>query len=140
MKKLTAVVLALLCVAVLLVSCSKESIYQPTEVENVSISIADVSSTGATVTIKDTNKEPYVYGEWYKIEKYDDGKWIDIKTVISDYGFIEIGYLTNKDGEVEFVIDWEWLYGELPSDRYRILKQVNQEYISVEFDIAEATQ
>lgn len=135
MKKSIALILALVC-TVLFVGCAKESTYLATDVENVKISITDVSSTGATVKIKDTNNEPHVYGEWYKIEKQKDGNWYDVKTVISDYGFNEIGYLPNESGEVEFNVDWEWLYGKLPLGKYRLLKQVNSEYISVEFDIA----
>ena len=77
-----------------------------------------------------------MYGEWYKIEKQKDGNWYDVKTVIKDYGFNEIGYLPNESSEVEFNVDWEWLYGKLPTGKYRLLKQVNSEYISVEFDIA----
>ena len=135
MKKSIALILALVC-TVLFAGCAKQSTYISAQFENVKISIADVSSTGATVKIKDTNNDPYVYGEWYKIEKQKDGNWYDVKTVISDYGFNEIGYLPNNNGEVEFKIDWEWLYGKLPSGKYRLLKQVNSEYISVEFDIA----
>ena len=71
-----------------------------------------------------------------QIEKQKDGNWYDVKTVIKDYGFNEIGYLPNNKGEVEFNVDWEWLYGKLPLGKYRLLKQVNSEYISVEFDIA----
>ena len=39
--------------------------------KNVSMSIFDISSTGATIIIKDTNVTPSLYGEWYKIEKRD---------------------------------------------------------------------
>ena len=117
----------------------KESMYMPTEIDNVSISIFDISLTGATIRIKDSNKNSYAYGEWYKIEKEVNGKWYDLKTIIDDYGFNEIAYLPNKDNIVEFVIDWEWLYGELSYGSYRILKQVNDKYISIEFDIATTT-
>ena len=100
MKKLLMLVLVSACIVGLLVGCTKGSNYKPVQVENVSISIEDVSSTGGIVIIKDTNEEPYTYGEWYKIEKNSNGKWIEVDTVISDYGFNEIGYLTNEDGEV----------------------------------------
>ncbi len=116
--------------------CSESnSAFTPTEVENVSISICDVTPTGATVTIKDTSKEPYVYGEWYKIEEKKNDEWYDVRTVIDNYGFNEIGYLTDKNGEVKFEIDWQWLYGELPKGDYRLLKEINHEYISAEFSI-----
>ncbi len=122
--------------------CAIESINEDiklTNIENVSIDIFDISLTGATVIITDTNKEPYVYGEWYRIEQNIDGKWQEVKTVTNNYGFNEIGYLPDKNNEVKFVIDWEYLYGELSLGSYRILKQVNNQYISVEFSIAETS-
>lgn len=135
MKKLLMLVLVSACIVGLLVGCTKGSNYKPVQVENVSISIEDVSSTGGIVIIKDTNEEPYTYGEWYKIEKNSNGKWIEVDTVISDYGFNEIAYLTNEDGEVRFAIDWQWLYGELSPGNYRLLKEVANKYIAVEFNV-----
>lgn len=114
----------------------KESSYIPTEVENVSMSISDISLTGATITIKDTNKNPYTYGEWYKIEKLVNDKWYELKTNIENYGFNDIGYLPDESNKVKFVIDWENLYGELSLGSYRILKFANDKIISIEFGIA----
>ena len=114
----------------------KESTYNVTDIENVSISISDISLTGATIIIKDTNRKPYTYGEWYKIEKEVNGKWYEVKTIIENYGFNSIGYLPDKNNEVKFVIDWEWLYGHLPLGSYRILKEVGKQYIGVDFGIA----
>ena len=135
MRKMISFILVSICVVVLFGGCSKESPYQSTEVENVSISISDISSTGATVIIKDLNEHPYVYGEWYRVEKEKNGEWYEVETVIENYGFNSIGYLAGENVEVKFTIDWEWLYGELPSGKYRILKEVDQQYISVTFDI-----
>lgn len=137
MKKWIAIVLSLVCFLGL-VGCSKETTYQSTEIPNVSIRIFNVSPTGATIIIKDTNNKPFVYGEWYKIEKENNDKWYEVKTIIDAYGFEDIGYLieeNSKNKEITLSIDWEWLYGELPSGQYRLLKQVDNQYISVEFDI-----
>lgn len=114
---------------------NKQSQYISTEIENVSINIYNVSLTGATLTIKDVNDNPYTYGEWYRIEKEVNGKWYEVKTVIDDYGFCEIGYLPDENNEVTFVLDWKWLYGELSLGSYRILKEVSDKYISVSFNI-----
>lgn len=130
--------IAVLCLFILLIftGCSEsKSTFKSTDVKNVSISISDVSPAGAIVTIKDINEEPYVYGEWYKIEEKKNGEWFDVKTIIDNYGFTEIGYLTDANGKVKFEIDWQWLYGELPKGSYRLLKEVNHQYISVEFSI-----
>lgn len=138
MKKRMAVLLALACTVMLLAACSEkaeESTFQPVEVENVSISVTDVSPTGATVTITDTNEESYVYGQWYKIEREADGKWHDVKTLVEHYGFTEEGILVGESDKLEFQIDWNWLYGGLPAGKYRLLKQVGKEYVAVTFDI-----
>ena len=121
-------------------SKNNESTYTPTEIKNVSISISDISLTGATIIIKDTNNNPYTYGEWYKLEKQVDGKWYDVKTIIENYGFNSIVYLPDKNNEVKFDIDWEWLYGELPLGSYRILKGIDNKYISVEFSIVTSSK
>lgn len=96
--------------------------YVPSELENVSISISNISLTGATIIIKDTNKKTYTYGAWYKIEKQVDEEWKEVKTIRDDYAFNSIAYLPDENNEVKFEMDWEWLYGELPIGSYRILK------------------
>ena len=116
-----------------------ESSYLITEVENVSATIDDISPTGATIVITDKNKEQYTYGEWYQIEKEENGKWVELETKIDNYGFNEIGYLVDDHDQVKFVIDWEWLYGTLSDGSYRIVKQVGQQYIAIPFGIATAT-
>ena len=114
----------------------KEQDFLPTEIENVSYKISNISQIGATLIIKDNNKNPYTYGEWYKIEKNINGDWQEMKTIIDNYGFNEIAYLPNENNEVEFIINWEKLYGKLENGSYRILKRANNKYISIEFSIA----
>ena len=58
-----------------------------------------------------------------------------ITPIAEEYGFSYIGYLTNDNNEVSFEINWEWLYGSLPTGTYRILKQAYSQYISIEFEI-----
>jgi hypothetical protein len=117
----------------------KESTYVPTEIENVSISIYDVSSIGATIVIEDTNETPFLYGAWYKLEQKKNGEWYEINARFDNYGFDMMGYVPDEKGKLEFNTNWQWLYGELPIGEYRILKQVGTEYISVEFLIEEST-
>ena len=123
----------------ILAGCAEQPIpstqIQQTQVENVTIQISDISSSGATLVITDTNPEPYVYGEWFKLQKEVNGQWQDVPPVIDNYGFHEIGYLPNDKGEVTFVINWEWLYGKLPAGTYRIFKEVNRQEIFIEFQI-----
>ena len=137
MKKIVLLVLTL----TLLAGCQNSAaeptkpVIQPTWLENVTIQISDITTTGATILITDKNPEPYVYGEWYKIQKKTDTGWVDLTPVIDNYGFVEIGYLPNDNGEVKFTINWQWHYGELPAGIYRIFKQVNLQEIAIEFVI-----
>lgn len=114
----------------------EENVYAISEVENVSVSISNISLTGATIIIKDTNKDKYTYGEWYVLQKEENGKWYNLSTKVKQYGFNDIGYEVDKNNEVKFVIDWEWLYGELPQGSYRILKESHNKYISIPLNIA----
>ena len=47
----------------------------------------------------------------------------------------KIFYEIYENGEVKFTINWEWLYGKLPSGTYRIFKQVDRQEISIEFNV-----
>ena len=132
MKKLTVFILIMLA---LLAGCAKESEYQPTGAANVTMTLSDVTPTGAVVTIQDCNPEPFVYGEWYVIEQEKDGLWYEVKTKITDYGFNEIGWLTDDNGQLTMDVNWEWLYGKLPAGHYRILKQAGTEIIGAEFTV-----
>ena len=132
MKKLTAFILIILA---LLCGCAKESAYQPTGAENVTMRLSDVTAAGVTVVIQDDNREPFVYGEWFAIEQEKGGVWYEVKTKITDYGFNEIGWLTDERGGLAMTVDWEWLYGKLPAGHYRILKQAGTQMISAEFHV-----
>ena len=132
MKKLTAFILIML---VLLTGCARESAYQPTGAEHVTMTVSEVTPTGATVTIQDSNEELFVYGEWFQIEREKDGVWYEVKTKFSNYGFNEIGWLTDENGELTMDVNWEWLYGKLSAGHYRILKQAGTEIIGAEFTV-----
>lgn len=111
----------------------KASIFLRTEVKNVFIKISNVTNTGATIIIKDENKNPYNYGSWYKLEKLDTGEWIKLDTIRDDYLFNDVAYLVDENKEIKFVMDWEDIYGKLQPGTYRLVKDVNNRHISVEF-------
>lgn len=86
---------------------SEEEQNEKEKLANITTEISDISPTGATIIITDTNEEPYIYTEWYKIEKKEDEKWIELETQIKDYGFDTIGVSVDENNKVKFVIDWE---------------------------------
>ena len=135
MKKL----ILFLFVLAILTGCAEQPIpstqIQQTQVENVTIQISDISPSGANLVITDTNPEPYVYGEWFKLQKEVNGQWQDVPHVIDNGAFNAMGYIPDANGEVKFTINWEWLYGKLPAGTYRIFKEVNRQEIFIEFEI-----
>ncbi|MDO4995974.1 MAG: hypothetical protein Q4E69_02225 [Bacilli bacterium] len=133
MKK--RVVVFALILFLLITGCSNNKETKLSNIKNVSINISNVSSSGATILIKDTNKNPYKYEEWYEIEAKINNKWVKVNPIIKDYGFNLVKYNVNENNEVKFIIDWEWLYGKLEPGNYRLLKRVNNKYIGVEFNI-----
>lgn len=140
MKKILYTIMLSLVLVISLSGCNKkeetkESTYQVSKVNNIIMDITNISASGATLTITDSNEFPYVYGEWYKIEKLIDGKWYDVETIRDDYGFNEIAYFVDENNKVKFEINWKWLYGELPTGNYRILKEIDKQYIAVEFTV-----
>lgn len=132
MKKIVGFVLIIF---LLITGCYNNKETKLSNIKNVSINITNVSSSGATVVIKDTNKNPYKYEEWYEIETKINNKWVKVNPVIKDYGFNLVEYNVNENNEVEFIIDWEWLYGKLEPGNYRLLKHIDNKYIGVEFSI-----
>jgi hypothetical protein len=134
MKKLFALVLALACLSSLLAGCSR---YRPVEVENVSMRVTDVTPTGATVIIQDTNSDPHTYGGWYVIETQQNGKWVEVEPIVTDVIYNSVG-VTPAYRDITFELDWEWRYGALPAGTYRLLKQVDKQYIAAIFEV-EAT-
>lgn len=87
-------------------------------------------------------------GSWYVIESWtqkDGWKEVDYAAT-EEICWDEVAWIVPLDGETEWKVDWEWLYGELPAGKYRIGKDFtsaaeNEESYSavyyVEFEIAE---
>jgi len=113
------------------------------DLDGVTITIkkGTLTNTGVTIIIKDVSARDNIYGESYRIDKFVNGKWEELDTIIDNYGFNSIGYKVDKNNELELKINWEWLYGKLKSGKYRIVKDTSEvgegteHYITVEFEI-----
>ena len=93
----------------------------------VSMSVSNVSPSGLTVHLRQYDKrdtEELTYGEGYKLERFNGMDWEDVPQIIDNGAFNDIGYTLPSQGETEIETDWEWLYGRLSPDRYRIVKTI----------------
>jgi len=106
------------------------------ELIELSIKNGTLTNTKATLQIIDKSKTKHIFGEWFRIDKYDNGKFREAKRVVDeDVFFNAIGYQVNDLGMLEIEHDWSWLYGKLDKGKYRLVKEVNGEYFSVAFEI-----
>lgn len=105
--------------------------------KNISMIIKDgtLTKTGATIIITDLNETKNTYGEFYRIDKLGNNTWSELNPIIENYGFNSIGYFVDENNKLELSHNWEWLYGKLENGKYRLVKEVNYKYFSVEFEI-----
>ena len=119
MKKLTAILLLLMAV---LGGCARESAYQPAGVENVTMTVSDVTPAGATVEIRDDNREPFVYGEWFVIEQEKDVESITFVGLCTDICVISNAMLTKAFfPEIPLIVDAKGCAGVTPESHKNAL-------------------
>lgn len=104
------------------------------DLKNVTISIKNGTLTEekAVIIIKGINE----CDELYKIDKYEDEKWKEVKEIIDDYESNYPLHTRNENGQIELDINWSSRYGKLEKGKYRIVKELAKgKYNSVEFTI-----
>lgn len=118
------------------------------EADGVSMTIKKGTLTrkSANVVISDTNgKEANIYGSEFRVDKKENEEWKEVDIVHNGY-FTDMAYYVDDEGKIEFVCDWEYMYGELENGEYRIVKYTfpnlertitdrDRLYFSVEFSI-----
>lgn len=119
------------------------------EVEGVSMTIKNGTLTraGATIMITDVSDNNYDYGEFFRLERKENGIWKEVPIINPDYGFHLIAYHVNDEHQLELNQNWEYFYGKLKDGEYRLVKYVyppgiqettkeeDRRYFSVEFTI-----
>ena len=115
--------------------------FTPSKTMSMTIKEGTLTNKGVTVIIKDTGEEKETFGEGYRIDIYENNEWKQLEVIIEgNYGWNLIGYLVGENGIREMKVNWQWLYGELKTGHYRLVKSISPtpyqyEYFYVEFDI-----
>lgn len=132
MRRISAVVLAL-GIVLTLVGCDKQLSQpqtdgaQPKYDWGLSLSVKNVTPTGATLVISQSNGTPsgeLRYGLAYKIQYLNGETWEDLPYATeADVAWTEEAYIVEMDSDCEVELSWDWLYGNLTSGQYRIVKQ-----------------
>lgn len=104
--------------------------YNENNLDNVAMTVRDVTKKGCTVTVTNDSKSEITYGEDYLLETLDaeTGEWTYVPDVVDgEWGFHDIGYPVSAGTARDWEVDWTWLYGELAPGEYRIVKTVLSE-------------
>ncbi len=113
------------------------------DLKDVSIKIKEntLTRTGATIIITDKSNRENIYGDSYRIDKKENGTWVELEPIIENYAWNSIGYSVDQNNKLEMEVNWEWLYGKLQDGEYRLVKDTSyagegtKHYITVEFEI-----
>ncbi len=109
-------------------------------INNVTMKIKEgtLTKTSATILIEDKNEEKYDYGQWFRIDKKENGEWKELEQINENFAFTDIAYIPKEDGTIEIEENWKDLYGELDTGEYRLVKELygnEKNYIYAEFTI-----
>ncbi|WP_042475535.1 immunoglobulin-like domain-containing protein [Bacillus ndiopicus] len=107
--------------------------WEPTKYETINnfdgvtmiVKKGTASSTGLTVICENNSDKQIIYGEHFWLEKKIKGKWYQVPfSLTGNHAFTDIGYNLDSFSTKEWTVDWDWLYGSLDNDEYRIVKEM----------------
>lgn len=105
-----------------------------------------VSANGMNVRLMNDSMLEYIFSEDFFIQKKTSKGWEDVKTILKkgQYGFNDIALVLPPGDDVDWKVEWKWLYDSLDKGDYRIVKQVignkapgeiELHYLGAEFEI-----
>ncbi len=96
----------------------------------VTLSVENVTPTSLTIVCNQSGGEAVAdldTGSWYILEQWtqkDGWKEVQWKPQEYDVGWTSEAWIIPKNDSVKWNVEWEWLYGELTSGKYRIGKEI----------------
>lgn len=137
----------ILAVSFFLTACSQNTLGEETphreeelnNLEDVSLEMTETSyqAEGDTFELRVSNDsdEEISYGAPYQLEYYDDGVWYEVEPD-EEPAFIMIAYLLGSGEEEVEEINMDF-YEPLDSGQYRVIKEIQGEYLVAEFAVEE---
>ena len=93
----------------------------------VMMSVSKVTPVGLTVQLRQYDKrdiDGLSYGGGYTLERLEGETWVELPRITEDSKSGDTAYRMPQGGQAEQEINWEGLYGKLPSGTYRICKMM----------------
>jgi len=121
MKKMFVSGLTVLILLVSLVGCDNSN--DPPG--SVAMVIQDVSPSGLSFSFENSTENEYLYGSHFVLYTFKNNSWERVEPIIENWGFTDEAYniLPNSTTD-NTAVDWEWLFGELPSGEYKFQKEI----------------
>ena len=141
MKKILAVVLALVCM-LSVVGCTTKTNgdTSQTPIENnqnnekpnqwgIVLEVDNVTENSLTIVCNHSGGENVAElytGSYYVIQKLEKTDWVDVEYLPQEYEltWTSEAWIIQKEGTTQWDVNWEWLYGELSAGEYRIGKEI----------------
>ncbi len=129
MKKIVS---TFMVVAILMIlgGCT-QTVVEPEFIDwGITFSASDVAPTGLVILCEQVDGEQQgelFIGSYYWLQVYEGEEWVAVEYVPQEYdvGWTEEAWIIAENDTTKWDVDWEWLYGELPSGNYRIGKTVS---------------
>ena len=133
MRKITALVLASVCLFALS-GCGSGNEAADTADSSaqydwgITLKAEDVTSSGLTLVCTQSGGENVAQletGSFFVVQKKKKSKWKDVDYIVKEdeFGWTMEAYIVPKGNSSKWDVNWEWLYGKLPSGDYRIGKE-----------------
>lgn len=95
----------------------------------IQLTATNVTPTGLTLVCKQSGGQPtggLQTGSFYWLEVQIDNEWVSVEMLPREYerAWTDEAWIIPMKDSVEWDMDWESLYGELPIGEYRIGKEI----------------
>lgn len=107
----------------------------------ITLEAENINPTGITIKCTQYGGEPtgeLQTGSWYILENWtQENGWKEVDYILQgDIGWTLEAWMIPVDSTSEWEVNWEWLYGELPTGHYRIGKEIMDFRATGDYDTA----
>ncbi|RGY97735.1 immunoglobulin-like domain-containing protein [Clostridium sp. AM58-1XD] len=92
---------------------------------NMTVVEDSVTPTSVKLLLNNDTGLNIMFGDDYKLQKYEDGEWKELEPLTGDIAFHDIGYMPKKGQPVKWEADWSSYYGTLEPGSYLIIKRAS---------------
>lgn len=130
MRKLVLIILLILFVLPI-VGCNRERYDEHIPDWGVELTTTQITPTGLTLVCHQSGgnqTDDLLTLDSYVLEVHRDNEWIPVEILsIESWNMFwkEEQYILPMNDKIEWQLNWEQIYGELPTDSYRIVKRIS---------------